>query len=120
MSRPEYVHGEGLFGCAPDTGVRLICGSAGVCGSRTPCVWGGSRRVSDSKGFVGYLFREEMDWTWSGLSTLGLSTRLDLAAAVFTVSKENTCRFLACMYINVVCRPHLSQEKIMSGVVYGC
>ena len=46
-----------------------------------------------------------------------VSTRLALAAAVFTVSKENTFRFLACMYINVVCRPHLSQEKIMCVVL---
>ena len=40
-----------------------------------------------------------------------VSTRLALAAAVFTVAKENTFRFLACYVHNVVCRSHLSQEK---------
>ena len=40
-----------------------------------------------------------------------VSTRLAVAAAVFTVAKENTFRFLACYVHNVVCRPHLSQEK---------
>ena len=41
-----------------------------------------------------------------------VSTRLALAAAVFTVAKENTFRFLACYVHNVVCRPHLSQEPV--------
>ena len=44
-----------------------------------------------------------------------VSTRLALAAAVFTVAKENTFRFLACYVHNVVCRPHLSSRNHEMG-----
>ena len=50
-----------------------------------------------------------------------VSTRLALAAAVFTVSKENMFRFLACYVISTWSVDHtFLKKKIMSGVVYGC
>ena len=51
-------HGEGLFGFALATGVRRNRGFAGAFGSLRLCVWGASRRVSDSKEFVKVSFSE--------------------------------------------------------------